>query len=266
MSEERNTTAVKEPQNQPSPERAHETRRAIIIAALVIVGVFVGLLLFISPETDKQKQGVALVLAIGTGGIAAFVGLYLTGQQLRTTRELEEDRAREAALRACLEQLGRLLTDTKWNPTKQASNSDNQASNTLRNLARAEALSVLGSLDGLRKRILVRFLYESGVLNKDNPTVVLSGADLRWAELKGSQLPNAALSGVRLGGANLSNADLSDANLSNADLSEANLKDANLRNANLNDANLSGATVSEEQLQAAKSLEGATMPDGSKHP
>jgi uncharacterized YccA/Bax inhibitor family protein len=74
MSEERDT-AIKEPQNQPGRERAHETQRAIVIAVLVIVGVFFGLLLFIQPGTVKHRQDLALVLAISTGGIAAFVGL-----------------------------------------------------------------------------------------------------------------------------------------------------------------------------------------------
>jgi hypothetical protein len=119
MSEERDT-AIKEPQNQPGRERAHETQRAIVIAVLVIVGVFFGLLLFIQPGTVKHRQDLALVLAISTGGIAAFVGLYLTGQQLLTTRELDEARAREAALRACLEQLRRLLTAHKWGTKDQA--------------------------------------------------------------------------------------------------------------------------------------------------
>ena len=44
----------------------------------------------------------------------AFVGLSLTEKQLRTTRGLDEARTREAALRACLEQLGRLLTSHMW--------------------------------------------------------------------------------------------------------------------------------------------------------
>jgi hypothetical protein len=119
MSEERDT-AIKEPQNQPGRERAHETQRAIVTAGLVIVGVFFSLLLFIQPGTVKQRRGLTLVLAISTGGIAAFVGLYLTGQQLCTTRELDEARAREATLRACLDQLGRLLTGHKWGTKDQA--------------------------------------------------------------------------------------------------------------------------------------------------
>jgi uncharacterized protein YjbI with pentapeptide repeats len=49
------------------------------------------------------------------------------------------------------------------------------------------------------------------------------------------------------------------AKLSNADLSNADLRDANLRDATL--------IVTEEHLEAQDArLEGATMPDGSKHP
>jgi uncharacterized protein YjbI with pentapeptide repeats len=40
----------------------------------------------------------------------------------------------------------------------------------------------------------------------------------------------------------------------------------NLSGANLFKDNLIGANVTEEQLKKAKSLAGATMPDGSVHP
>jgi uncharacterized protein YjbI with pentapeptide repeats len=50
------------------------------------------------------------------------------------------------------------------------------------------------------------------------------------------------------------------------DLSNADLSAAALFNTNLSNANLSGAKVTNEQLQQAKSLKGATMPDGSTHP
>jgi hypothetical protein len=112
----------------------------------------------------------------------------------------------------------------------------------------------------------------------------LSGADLIDARLPWSYLPYAKLNGANLRGAylrgdpdqsgddaDLSDADLSDANLSEADLSYDNLSNANLQGANLTDAvlrgtNLSNAKVTSEQLAQAKSLEGATMPDGSRHP
>ena len=111
----------------------------------------------------------------------------------------------------------------------------------------------------------------------------LSGADLRDARLPWSYLPYAKLNGADLRGAylrgdpdqsgddaDLSDADLSDAKLSEADLSYDNLSSANLQGANLTDAvlrgtNLSNAKVTGEQLAEAKSLEGATMPDGQKY-
>ena len=95
----------------------------------------------------------------------------------------------------------------------------------------------------------------------------LTDADLRDADLSGG----ADLSDANLSGANLSGADLSDANLRNANLSDADLRNANLRNANLTYADLSYANLveakfwTEEQLTAARSLKGATMPNGQQY-
>jgi uncharacterized protein YjbI with pentapeptide repeats len=61
-------------------------------------------------------------------------------------------------------------------------------------------------------------------------------------------------------------------NVRGANLSDANLQKADLRRAKLNGADLSGAHLSgargitnEELEQQARSLEGATMPDGQKY-
>jgi uncharacterized protein YjbI with pentapeptide repeats len=108
----------------------------------------------------------------------------------------------------------------------------------------------------------------------------LSNADLTEASLEGANLSQA-----RLSEANLYQALLSEANLREADLSEAGLIGADLIGADLSGADLSGARLSgadlrvwsrtgwptnlrgakgwtEEQLSAAMSLSGATMPDG----
>jgi hypothetical protein len=58
--------------------------------------------------------------------------------------------------------------------------------------------------------------------------------------------------------ANLRGAGLINANLSGADLSGANLSEADWRGVNLNGAK----NVTVEQLEQAKTLEGAIMPDG----
>ena len=78
----------------------------------------------------------------------------------------------------------------------------------------------------------------------------LNGADLRWTSFHGGNLEGANLEGANLYGVDLSGADLFRANLSDADLSWA---------------DLTGANVTPEQLAIAKSLEGATLPDGTKH-
>jgi hypothetical protein len=124
----------------------------------------------------------------------------------------------------------------------------------------------------------------------------LSGANLRGADLEGTDLRRAHLEGAHLEGANLSGpyggrANLEDVNLRGADLSGSNLEGVNLSGANLSnadltggdlrDTNLSGAykmknantkeetkqLITEAELEAqTRLLEGATMPDGSKHP
>jgi uncharacterized protein YjbI with pentapeptide repeats len=70
-----------------------------------------------------------------------------------------------------------------------------------------------------------------------------------------------------LSGATLEGADLTGADLSGAWLLEANLLEANLSEASLSEATLYGvAGITNEQLeQRAKSLEGATMPNGQKY-
>jgi uncharacterized protein YjbI with pentapeptide repeats len=100
----------------------------------------------------------------------------------------------------------------------------------------------------------------------------LSGAKfLEKTSLNRANLSGANLSGAILQGANLEKAELSNANLEEATIDGANLIGANLSNANLTNAflafdDLSGAEVTEELEKQAKSLKGATMPDGSIHP
>jgi uncharacterized protein YjbI with pentapeptide repeats len=103
----------------------------------------------------------------------------------------------------------------------------------------------------------------------------LARADLEGANLEGAFLNDANLSEAKLVDADLSRAeknqsnrgaDLRNANLSGANLEDANLSSAYLSGANLEGANLEGANVTDEQLGECESLEGATMPDGTKHP
>jgi uncharacterized protein YjbI with pentapeptide repeats len=105
----------------------------------------------------------------------------------------------------------------------------------------------------------------------------LSGTDLRGADLNSAYLKDAFLNGADLTDASLFHADLTNANLSRADLTGADLigedyrtsedrfLGADLTNADLSNANLTGAKVTSEQLAKAKTLEGATMPNGQRY-
>ncbi len=99
----------------------------------------------------------------------------------------------------------------------------------------------------------------------------LSGANFIQANLIEANLIEADLSGALLIGADLFGAVLEKAILKKAFILDATLREAFLKEADLSDAllsrtDLSGAEVTEEQLKKVKSLEGATMPDGTKHP
>jgi cell division protein FtsB len=230
---------------------------------------------------------VPLLLGIFATGLTAWFNAQqdarqteIEEQRAETERQIEEQRAQDAALQAYLDQTSRLLIEEDL---RNAQPKDNVSVAT-----RARTLTVLGRLDGEHKRSVLLFLHESGLLRKGDDLVVdLSGADLSGTDLSGAHLPNIdlaspyhyysywaqfttgveegpqpALPDVDLSGANLEGAVLTGAHLRNVDLTGA-----DLTNAVLEDTNLSGARgVTDEQLeQQALSLEGATMPNGQKY-
>jgi hypothetical protein len=234
-------------------------------AVLFVIGVVVTIVLavvvvlaLLSTGDDKAVSDnaplIAAVIALGGVGTAQMVSIALEDQRTRETRALEDQRtqearnleaqrAREAALQNYFENVGELLIEQ---PLREASPGDN-----LSTVVRAQTLSVLEGLDPDRKRILLLFLYESGLIYERKLVVRLVAASLREANLFGAKLRNANLSG-----ANLSEANLGEANLSRAVLSRAVLGGADLRGA---------VGTTDEQIAAAEYLDDATMPDGQKY-
>jgi hypothetical protein len=179
-------------------------------------------------------------------------------------QKAEEQPAQEdALLRAYFDQISQQLLTT--NSGKDPSSSKESAE--VRAWARAQTLTVLAGLKSpdspdLRRNV-VQFLYELGLITKENPIISLAEADLSGASLFFTELKDADLNNTVLKNADLTYADLRQANLRRADLSHAKLGGANLSHADLSGANLSGAEVTDEQLVACRSLAGATMPNGS---
>jgi uncharacterized protein YjbI with pentapeptide repeats len=98
----------------------------------------------------------------------------------------------------------------------------------------------------------------------------LNGTYLHEADLKSSNMSAANLSGAYLNGADLRHSSFSGTRLTGSDLRGSNLSGVDLSHAILKDADLSGADLSDskvtdEQLATVKSLNGATLPDGTVH-
>jgi len=243
-------------------------RIAIVLSLLVAIGYSYGITLW-----DWIK------LLVVPAAIAAG-GLWFNRQQQERQREdnqqqqergleIENQRAQDEALQAYLGQMGQLLLE-KERPLRLSKEDDE-----IRTLARAWTLTVLETLDGgRRKRRVLRFLYESGLISKGSAVVDLTKADLRGAELRGADLSEVALSGIDLRGeettlefATLVGADLRRAHLRRAHLREANLLAADLSGADLRGANLQGikGIINEELERQAGLLEGTTMPNGQKY-
>ena len=82
-----------------------------------------------------------------------------------------------------------------------------------------------------------------------------------WLGRRKDSLAQADLSYLDLRGTNLSGGDLREANLAFCDL-----RGVDFSGADLTGANLQGALLSGDQLDRARSISGAIMPDGSLHP
>jgi hypothetical protein len=197
---------------------------------------------YINPKNATGRKDAVQVYALITAGVVAAItaavgllNLRLTRRNLEQQRELEVQRAEQqrelaqgTALQAYYEQIGKLLTEYDLRKTRREE---------IRNLARGQTLTVLQEVDGNGKGSLLTFLHAAALIGAKNPAVALTGANLREANLP-----------------------------------RANLQGANLLRANLLLANLSGAILHEakyatdNQLAAARSLQGAIMPDGTKHP
>jgi uncharacterized protein YjbI with pentapeptide repeats len=108
-------------------------------------------------------------------------------------------------------------------------------------------------------------LYAANLNGADLSMAYLRGATLNGADLRGGKLNEADVREADLSNVNLNVSDLMGANLRGANLGKARLLGANLSEADLSQADLSGTDITETEWTKAKSLEGTTMPDGTKH-
>jgi Pentapeptide repeats (8 copies) len=193
-----------------------------------------------------------LVIPVALAGLAFLLNSSQSSREQRrederTARQrvTAADNAREETLRVYLTQMSGFMLDRKL--PRSAPDAG------VRAVARTVTLTTLRRLNGRRRGLLVRFLRAARLVERSDPKVRLTGANLQSARLKGGTLVDADLSG-----ANLTKANLSQTTLIHADLRRANLPKANLRWANLQKADLDGADLRWAGLERAD-LRGADL-------
>jgi hypothetical protein len=236
----------------------------LIVLTLTVVSVLLTLLIRAARSrawtgfVDKtlwdwfQLLIIPLVLAIG--------GFWFATVQDNRQQELEDQRAQDTALQAYIDQMSELLLRGDLRGSEEG--------DEVRTLARARTLTVLERVEADRKGQVLRFLFEANLVNSSDPVISLAGADLQdavivteetiiiWPRGRRGDWRGTDWRGINLSGAYLPNAYIVTANLSGADLSGADLWNADLRGAR---------GLTDEQITAAESLEGATMPNGQKY-
>ena len=165
--------------------------------------------------------------------VVAIGGAWYANRQQQSNEAVAADDQHEKVLQGYIDKMSELLLANGLRESPGGSE--------VRSIARVRTLTVLHSLNNERKRNVIQFLYESGLIKVDGAIVDLAGADLRSLDL----------SGMELGEADLSRTDLRGAKLVSCRLSSARLAEATLVGCDLADANLIGADVSAADLRGA---------------
>lgn len=247
--------------------------QALILLTTIIVAVWLFLNIFnlnLPTWTGFQHKTLWDWLELLIIPAVISFGVFLLNQNQKLSDQIKtEEVTRENALQQYLDKMTELL----FGDQRKLSGENSKE----RNMARTRTLTVLRGLDGERKGIVVKFLYETTLIQgKDKEVVIqLIASDLSYANMSATNLREVNLNGTNLYYANFRSSDLSGAflqnsflygtklskaNLSDADLSFANLENADLTGADLRRANLIGAKLTKKQLQRAKSIEGAILP------
>jgi hypothetical protein len=127
-----------------------------VIRGVIVAGILVLIAPAVASAVDKPLWAWLNLLIVPA--VLAIGGYLFTSSQNRATQAAAERRAQDDALQSYINQMGQLLLDRDTQLLHPEEGDD------ARTLARAWTLTVLPRLDGLRKRSVVQFLYESGLI------------------------------------------------------------------------------------------------------
>jgi len=174
----------------------------------------------------------------------------------RADQRLQSDQSRSAILQRYLDDMSELILDRSLTSSRPRA--------TVRALARTLTLTALRRLDGPRRGLVIRFLWDTGLIHDgnpvhlDHPVVNLKGADLRHADLRRATLVTDDPSreglperGPALDGVDLRHADFRDSNIDTATFAHANLESARFDGAHLDAVSFRRAYLAKASFRSA---------------
>lgn len=182
---------------------------------------------------------------IGVPVVLLLAGSFVSQAVNAASERQAAEQAQETRLKDYLAQMTDLVLERELSTASAADLV------VVREVARAHTLTALNGMDGPRKRFVITYLYEQGLINGLDPLVSLTTAKLQAADLANAELFGANLVGAQLTTANFERTRLTFARLNNADLQRANLREALLVDAKLNKADLRLADLADAQLANA---------------
>ncbi len=211
----------------------------LVIFCLIILYFFeIGLTGFESKRIWDWLELLVIPIVLAGGA------LYFNAQARKTERTIAQEQHYIEILRQYLESMKELVIDNILNSS--------EARDQMRAIARAITLTALQEVDGRRKGLIIRFLYEAKLILRskeaEEPIISLSRADLSDADLSGTNLSGSELSETILDRAIFISADLTNANLSGSLLTETDFRSSSLTNADLSDAFLLGTRLKDANL------------------
>jgi uncharacterized protein YjbI with pentapeptide repeats len=228
-------------------------KTSLFIMAAVGIGLILAAYLQLWTRLDVtagQFWGAVIVILAVAGGAALYFNFRARRREQRSQYkrrlaqwharqelEIETEHLQKTAFQSYMDRMSELLLEKGLQSSEPGSE--------VRNIARARTLGVLPGLDGHRKGTIVRFLYDSRLIN--GPEAVM---DMRETDLRGAVINQANFPQVKLHEADLSAADLSRSDLQEADLHQTVMIVANLIGANLSRANLGGVVLTEAVMTA----------------
>jgi hypothetical protein len=286
MAEEPGQEKTDAPSNEDNPSRGRLIAFGIVGAILVVVILWV----WVNPSDPTEKKDFIQAVGVLIAGLAGFVGLYFTWTNLNQTRQTtqrtleltEQGQITERFTRA-IDQLG--ATDDAGKARLEVRLGGIYA------LERIDKESPERAYHSTVMEVLTAYVRENSRRDSGKSSTPTSAANEAAEHDKEGVEQDAALTThnppaadiqvildvlkrreeervpekhrVRL---DLREANLVEAYLQGANLQGANLQEAFLGGADLQEAFLQEAKVTDEQLAVTRSLQGATMPDGSEHP